>query len=487
MIPRKPDTTEIAIVGAGPAGVAAAVTAARAGASVTVLDEYARPGGQYYKQPVHTDGGPSYPHSLASTIQQGRELLEGLSHPGIDLQCNTLAWNISADELVLDLYSPAGARALQAQRIILCAGATERAVPFPGWTLPGVIMAGAGQLMLKAHGLLPGKTFLLAGTGPLLQLAAVQLLEAGAQIAALVELRSRTEFLKSAAHLWRYPDKLGQGFATLQKLLQARVPIKFGHTIAQALGETEVSGAVIMRVDGDGQPIPGSETRFEVDTICLNYGFTPATELPRIAGCEQYFDQDYATYATATNDSLETSIAGILAAGETRGMGGAEVAVIEGQLAGSVAAQQLGFSPPFDQNGLSDKRLQARAVAASLGKMFQLKPGLCALAADDVPVCRCEEVSAGEVRAAIRNGVVQLNQLKPWTRAGMGRCQGRICGDILRQIVAAETGLPLSEIQPFTARAPVKPVPLEVVGGPVAETDTLTWEDHVGGYGVART
>ena len=372
---RKPDTTEIAIVGAGPAGVAAAVTAARAGASVTVLDEYARPGGQYYKQPVHTDGGPSYPHSLASTIQQGRELLEGLSHPGIDLQCNTLAWNISADELVLDLYSPAGARALQAQRIILCAGATERAVPFPGWTLPGVIMAGAGQLMLKAHGLLPGKTFLLAGTGPLLQLAAVQLLEAGAQIAALVELRSRTEFLKSAAHLWRYPDKLGQGFATLQKLLQARVPIKFGHTIAQALGETEVSGAVIMRVDGDGQPIPGSETRFEVDTICLNYGFTPATELPRIAGCEQYFDQDYATYATATNDSLETSIAGILAAGETRGMGGAEVAVIEGQLAGSVAAQQLGFSPPFDQNGLSDKRLQARAVAASLGKMFSSSRG----------------------------------------------------------------------------------------------------------------
>ena len=163
------------------------------------------------------------------------------------------------------------------------------------------------------------------------------------------------------------------------------------------------------------------------------------------------------------------------------------MAVIEGQLAGSVAAQQLGFSPPTDQSELSDKRLQARAVAGVLGKMFQLKPGLCALAADDVPVCRCEEVSAGEVRAAIRNGVVQLNQLKPWTRAGMGRCQGRICDEILRQIVAAETGLPLWEIQPFTARAPVKPVPLEVVGGPVAQTDTLTWEDHVGGYGVART
>ena len=486
-MPHKPDTTEIAIVGAGPAGVAAAVTAARAGASVMLLDEYARPGGQYYKQPAHADGGPTYPHSLASNIQQGRELLEGLSHPGIDLQCNTLAWNISAEELVLDLYSPAGARALQAQRIILCAGATERAMPFPGWTLPGVIMAGASQLMLKAHGLLPGKRFLLAGTGPLLQLTAVQLLEAGAQIAALVELRSRTEFFKNATHLWRYRDKLGQGFANLQKLIQARVPIKFGHTIARAVGQTEVSGAVIMKVDGDGQPISGSETTFEVDTICLNYGFTPATELPRIAGCEQYFDQDYATYATATNHNLETSIAGIFAAGETRGMGGAEVAVIEGQLAGSVAAQQLGFSPPTDQSELSDKRLQARAVAGVLGKMFQLKPGLCALAADDVPVCRCEEVSAGEVRAAIRNGVVQLNQLKPWTRAGMGRCQGRICDEILRQIVAAETGLPLWEIQPFTARTPVKPVPLEVVGGPVAQTDTLTWEDHVGGYGVART
>jgi len=486
-MPHKPDTTEIAIVGAGPAGVAAAVTAARAGASVMLLDEYARPGGQYYKQPAHADGGPTYPHSLASNIQQGRELLEGLSHPGIDLQCNTLVWNISADELVLDLCGPAGARALQAQCIILCAGATERVMPFPGWTLPGVIMAGASQLMLKAHGILPGKRFLLAGTGPLLQITAIQLLEAGAQIAALVELRSRTEFLRSAASLWRYRDKLGQGFANLQKLLQARVPIKFGHTIARALGENEVSGAVIMRVDGDGRPIPGSETTLKVDTICLNYGFAPATELPRIAGCEQYFDQDYATYATSTNDNLETSITGILAAGETRGMGGAEVAVIEGQLAGSVAAQQLGFSPPIDQNELFDKRLQARAVAATLGKMFQLKPGLCALVTDDVPVCRCEEVSAGEVRTAIRNGVVQLNQLKPWTRAGMGSCQGRICGDILRQIVASETGLPLQDIQPFTARAPVKPVPLEVVGGPVADTGTLTWEDHVGGYGVART
>tara|TARA_Y100000310_G_scaffold111403_1_gene109776 strand:+ start:862 stop:2325 length:1464 start_codon:yes stop_codon:yes gene_type:complete len=487
MTPQKPDTTEIAIVGAGPAGVAAAVIAARAGAAVTLLDENTNAGGQYYKQPTLAESGHKYPNSLASNIQQGRELLAGLNHPGIDLQCDTLVWNVSPEELVLYLCGPTGARALQAKRIIFSAGAYERVMPFPGWTLPGVIMAGGAQLLLKAQGLLPGRRFLLAGTGPLLQLAAVQLLEAGADIAAIVELQPRAEFLRTASKLWGHWDKLGQGIANQKKLLQAKVPIKYGHTIARALGENEVSGAVIMKVDGDGIPTPGSETTLEVDSICLNYGFIPATELPGIAGCAQYFDYNFGAFATKTNENLETSVAGIFAAGETCGIGGADVALLEGQLAGAVAARQLGLDPETDEAKLCQKQLQARTVAASLGKMFPVKPGLCALATDAVPVCRCEEISAGEVRAAIRMGVVQLNQLKPWTRVGMGRCQGRICGEILRQIVAHETGLALQEIQPFTARAPVKPVLLEEVGGAVADTGELTWEDHVGGYGVART
>ena len=483
----KQDTTEIAIVGAGPAGVSAAVTAARAGAKVTLVDESASAGGQYYKQPALAERDHKYPDSLASNIQQGRELLAGLNHPGIDTQCNTLVWNVSAEELVLNLCGPTGAWALKAERIIFSTGAYERVMPFPGWTLPGVITAGGAQLMLKGQGLLPGRRFLLAGTGPLLQVAAVQLLEAGADIAAIVELQSRIEFLRLASKLWGHWDKLGHGITNRKKLLQAKVPFKYGHAIVCAQGEEEVSRAVIMKIDGDGHPLPGSETTLEVDTICLNYGFIPATELPGIAGCEQYFDYNFGAYATKIDENLETSVAGIFAAGETCGIGGADVALLEGQLAGAVAARQLGFDPEVDEDVLHRKQLQARTVAATLGKMFPVKPGLCALAGDDVPVCRCEGVSAGEVRTAIRMGVTQLNQLKPWTRVGMGRCQGRICGEVLRQIVAHETGSDVQEILPFTPRAPVKPVLLEAVGGAVADAAELTWEDHIGGYGVART
>lgn len=486
-LPAKPEKTDIAVVGAGPAGVSAAVSAAQAGAKVTLLDECSGAGGQYYKQPGSSNGVNKYPAELAKNIRKGRELLKGLEHPGIDLQFNTLVWNVSAEERILHLYAPGGGRALQAKRIIFAAGAYERVMPFPGWTLPGVMTVGGVQLLLKSQGMLPGRKFLLAGTGPLLQLAAVQILEAGGEISAILELQSRSEFLLHAPRLWGQWDKLGKGMANQKKLLEARVPLKYGHTVARALGEDEVHAALIMKVDGKGRPSAGREKTLEVDTICLNYGFIPATELPGIAGCKQYYDPGFGSFAVKTNNDLETSVAGIFAVGETRGIGGADVALLEGRLAGTVAARQLGLQTDADEEALRREQSQARNAVSALGKMFPLKPGLCELVSDEVTVCRCEEISAGEIRAAIRTGVTQLNQLKPWTRAGMGRCQGRICGSILRQIMAHETGIDPEEILPFTARAPVKPVPMEAVGGPVPEAGELTWEDHVTGYGMART
>ncbi len=483
----KPEKTDIAVVGAGPAGVSAAVSAAGAGAKVVLLDEFSGAGGQYYKQPASVRDGHEYPTALAENISKGRELLKGLEHPGIDLQFNTLAWNVSADERILHLYGTEGSRALKAKRVIFAAGVYERVMPFPGWTLPGVMTVGAAQLMMKSQGMLPGRKFLLAGTGPLLQLAAVQILEAGGDISAILELQSRSEFLLQTPRLWGHWDKLGQGMANQKKLLDARVPLKYGHIVTRALGEEEVCDAVIMKVDGKGRPRAGSEQTLDVDTICLNYGFIPAIELPSIGGCEQYYDPGFDGFAIKTNGDLETSVAGFFAVGETRGIGGADVALLEGRLAGTVAAMQLGFQADSDLNRLRLEQSRARDAVSTLGKMFPIKPGLCELASDEVTVCRCEEISAGEIRDAVRMGVTRLNQLKPWTRAGMGRCQGRICTSILRRLLAVETGLDLQDIKPFTARAPVKPVPMESVGGPVADAGELNWDDHVTGYGMART
>ncbi|MBI4672942.1 MAG: FAD-dependent oxidoreductase [Chloroflexi bacterium] len=458
------NTTEIAVIGAGPAGIAAAVTTAEAGAHVTLIDENPRPGGQYYKQPpfafdTRTERWRqrSLPLSLAENIQHGRELLAGLNHSRITVRPNTLVWNITADR-VLDLFAPEGGSRVQAKRVIVASGAYERVVPFGGWTLPGVTTVGAAQLLLKGQGLLLGQKILLCGTGPLLQLAAAQLLDAGAEIAAIVELHSRTEFLGQGLKLLGQWGKLGQGMAQQKRLVEAGVPIKYGSIVVEALGENQIEGAVIAKVDSNGHPLAGTEEKIYTDTLCINFGFVPATELTRLAGCEQYFDSHFDAFATKTNDELETSVRGIFAAGEVRGIGGVEVALLEGKLAGNAAARQLGYAAkanghdPSTSQPLQREWQKARAAFESLSGMFAVKRDLFQSIADDVIVCRCEEVTAGARRDAARAGAQQLNALKAWNRCGMGRCQGRVCGPIAAQIIASETGANLELVGMLTAR-----------------------------------
>jgi len=481
---KKMNLIEIAVIGAGPAGVSAAVAAAEAGAKVTLIEEYARPGGQYYKQPAASLHPHKLPHSLGDNLHHGRELLAGLKNPDIDLRCNTLVWNITP-ERVLDLYGPNGHQVerLQAKKVIIASGAYERVVPFPGWTLPGVTTVGAAQLMLKGQGLLLGQKILIAGTGPLLQLAAVQLLDAGAEVVAIAELQSRAEFFAHASKLFGQWSKIGQGMANQKRLMEAGVPIKYGHAVIRALGENQVEGAVTAKVDSAGRPVAGSEEAVTADTVCINFGFVPATELTRLAGCEQKFDPNFGSLATVTNPDFETSCKGIFAVGEVRGIGGVEVALLEGRIAGGVAARQLGYQP--DGHDVRKEWQKARASVESLGAMFAVKPGLFEAIADDVLVCRCEEVTAGAIRAAARSGAVNLNSLKAWNRCGMGRCQGRTCGPATAQIVAAETGVSVESAGVFKARIPIKPVPLAVVGA-VEDTHPTgsAMEDHVG-YGKA--
>lgn len=511
--------SEIVVVGAGPAGVAAAVTAAQAGAEVTLIEEQSRPGGQYFKQPMASANGQHFPPSLAANIRQGRKLLAGLDRPNIQLRCSTLVWDVTP-ERTLRLYTLPGAgqsgrseetpqargvvassdnlqpsivnvpllsQELQAQRLIIAAGAYERVMPFPGWTLPGVMTVGGAQLLLKGQGLLAGRRLLLAGTGPLLQLAGLQLLEAGAEIAAIVELQGRRHVLVQAPKFWRHWDKVSQGLAHRRQLSKAGVPIKYGYAVTRALGEHQVSGAIIAKVDGSGRPLPGTEESVAVDTICLNFGFIPATGLTRLAGCQQHFDAGYGCLATQTNDQMETSRPGIFAVGEVRGIGGVDVALLEGAIAGATAARQLGHQVPPATIEQHNEWLRARAVVAGLGATFTVKPGLCALATGEVMVCRCEEVTAGAVRTAVRAGATHLNDLKAWTRVGMGRCQGRICGPIVAQIVAQEANVPLASVGDFTARPPLKPLPLGVIAAAAGQGAAPEWEDHVTQYGYVRS
>jgi len=220
------------------------------------------------------------------------------------------------------------------------------------------------------------------------------------------------------------------------------------------------------------------------DAVCVSFGFIPATELARLAGCAHRFDPAMSAFAIVTNEELETSVSGIYAAGEVRGIGGAEAALAEGRLAGLAAARSLGCE--VKDSELTEARAEQtkhRAFAAVLAELFAVKPGLAQFAADDTIVCRCENVTAGELREAGRGGALALNALKVWNRCGMGMCQGRTCAPIAAQIVAAEAGTNPESAGMFTARPPVKPVPLSVVGvveGPRPTGPAM--EDHVG-YG----
>lgn len=490
------ETIDIAIVGAGPAGISAAVAAARAGAKVALLDEGARTGGQFFRQPIASANGAVH-DSLRQHFARGRDLLDQLGHPNIRIHPETIAWSLSPKR-VINLHAPSGPVTLQANRVILATGATERSAAFPGWTLPGVMTVGAVQSLLKGQGLVPSGRIILAGSGPLLLAVGRQLMEAGANVAGIYEATARVRWLRHATRFKDHRDKAMEGFDHWRRLISNGVPVHFGrgvtrvveyskgHQAAKTRAGASPLSVEVSSVDDAWRPLPGSEKYIPGDLVCVSFGFIPATELARLAGCAHRFDPAIGAPVTETNGDLETSLNGVFAAGEVRGIGGAEAALAEGRLAGLAAARSLGYT--IDQAELAEartQRAQHRAFAAAMAELFAVQPGLAQFAKDDTLVCRCEEVTAGELREAARGGAIDLNSLKAWNRCGMGLCQGRTCAPIAAQLIASEAGVSLESVGSFTARFPIKPVPLGVVGtveGPRPTGPAM--EDHVG-YGRA--
>jgi hypothetical protein len=289
-------TTELAVVGAGPAGLAAAVTAARAGVHVTLVDEYPRPGGQYLKDKPSLAASPP----VSAAERQGRALLRDLAELDVELRTETLVWGIEG--LRLALHSPHGLDWLEARAVVLATGARELVIPFPGWTLPGVMTLGATQILAKEHGILPGRRVLLAGSGPLLLAVASQLVRRGAEVVAVLEAVHLEQWLPHAPATWGNWDRLREGWRYLGDLRRARVPYRPGRTVIRALGSSpspakggaekggELQTAIVARLDRQGRPIPGSEETVEVDALCLGLGFVPNVELTQLAGCAHEFD-----------------------------------------------------------------------------------------------------------------------------------------------------------------------------------------------------
>jgi glycine/D-amino acid oxidase-like deaminating enzyme len=443
-----PQAAEIApdvlVVGAGPAGLSAAIAAAEAGCSVVLLDERDAPGGQYLKPLAssHTHAAPDRQFRQSAALRARAEAAGAVFHHGATL------WGAFAPD---ELGVLVGGRNIVARprRLLLAPGAHERPVPIPGWTLPGVMTTGALQTLARANRVSPGRRVVVAGNGPLNLQLACELVEGGVEVAAVLEaapqpgFRTWREAVTLAA---RAPDLAWDGVRYLAVLKRAGVRV--------------IWGALPERVERSGDALalhvatPRSPLVVTADVVALNLGFQPETGLARALGCAHRFtDSGLGRLETVTDADGRTSLPAVFAIGDGAQIGGARIALARGRLAGLAAARDLGHAVPEDAAARADLA-RAEAFQAALWRLFEVPGFDAARLADDTIVCRCEEVTAGALRAGRAAGASSTGALKKATRAGMGRCQGRMCAATVARIAGAA-----AEPDWAAPRAPLKPVP----------------------------
>lgn len=324
------ESVDIAVIGAGPAGLAAAIEAAKAKARVVVFDENLSPGGQLFKQ-IHKFFG-SREH-LAGTrgYRIGEMLLKEASEAGVEIRLGTVVYGVF-EPLTLGLVNGDKSWACSARAIVVATGAMENTMAFPGWTLPGVMGAGAAQTMVNIHRVLPGRKVLMVGSGNVGLIVTYQLLQAGAEVAAIVEAA----------------DKIGGYGVHASKVRRAGVPILLSHTVKEAYGNGQVEGATVVKLDRQWHPIPGTERSFDVDTICVAVGLSPLAELLWMMGVEFTWDGRLGGHVPLHDEDMRTTMEGVYVAGDVTGIEEASSAMEEGRLAGIAAAEHLGYLDPAE-------------------------------------------------------------------------------------------------------------------------------------------
>jgi NADPH-dependent 2,4-dienoyl-CoA reductase/sulfur reductase-like enzyme/bacterioferritin-associated ferredoxin len=450
------------VVGAGPAGVRAAQTLVQHGLRPTVIDEGALWGGQIYRQPPHNflrSKAELYGFESSRADALHRAMAGILNQ--VDYRPQTLVWN--AQDQVLDTMREGQSGTAPYTHLIIATGATDRVLPFPGWTLPGVFTLGGAQVALKFQGCSIGRQVVFMGTGPLLYLVAYQYARAGANVAAVLDTAQLSDQVKATPALFANPVLLAKGVYYLAWLRLHGVHIAHGIEPLQALGEKRVSGFAWRDANGDHA--------LACDAIGFGYALRSETQLADILGCRFDFDTNQRAYLPVRDRTGRSSVAGVYLAGDGAGIMGADAAELAGTGAAlavlsDIQGAEFSVVDQHHANNIEKKIERTKVFRLGLERAFPFPQHWASSAPDDLMICRCEEITAGDIRQAAQgSGATELNRVKALTRLGMGRCQSRMCGAAAAEILAHCLGDDIESVGRLRGQAPIKPIPF--VSAPV--------------------
>jgi NADPH-dependent 2,4-dienoyl-CoA reductase/sulfur reductase-like enzyme len=448
----------VIIIGAGPSGVRCAEALVAAGLHPTVIDENRRDGGQIYRRQPDNFTRPyaKLYGTVAASAQALHESFDALRGK-IDYLPETLAWNISEGKV--HVVSDQRSRALPYDALVICSGATDRLMPVKGWHYAGTYSLGASQIALKAQACAIGSQVVFMGTGPLLYLVASQYVKAGANVAAVLDTSPLMRRVAALPKLLARPGVLFEGMKLVLALKRAGVPVLTGITPVEITGSDE-NGVLGVTVRDAG----GKVRSFECDAVAMGYHLRPETQLADLARCAFRFDQETRQWLPELGEDGRSSVPGVYLAGDGVRVLGADGAEIGGRLAA------LAVLKDFQLKVDDDQLQQLRAAQASMDRfrrgLVQAFPWPAQQAAqlpDEAIVCRCEVVTAGELRRTVcEMGAREANRAKAFSRVGMGRCQGRYCGNAGAEVIAHAAGVPVELVGRLRGQAPVKPLPIAV-------------------------